>query len=372
MNRVARFDGVPRRALFRLRRLRGRFRSAARRSIDRFRRLLHGSPAPGPSDGSIALDELAIGLLFPEGLTSELRVLVTEVVERDGLTTSSARTILGMLDQRDAPSPVSIKAAMSDLAWGRVGGSQLALDRADRSVSVEIASSGTWEPHVTQALRRLLSPGDTFVDIGANVGYHTLLAASLVGCSGRVVAFEANGDNARLIAHSIEVNGLQQVDLRPLALSDATGFAWFRTAIGSNGGFTGQDAGATFDATSTIVPTLRLDDLDIQGIDVIKVDIEGAEPRALAGAASTIDRDQPVIIFEFSREMVREVAGVDGREFLAWFESIDYELMIINRTDGEFQPIGSIDDLLDSWQDPYRIEDFVAMPVSRRAGLTVL
>ena len=134
-------------------------------------------------------------------------------------------------------------------------------------------------------LRRFLAPGSVFVDIGANVGWHTFLASGIVGADGLVYAIERTPDNARLIAHTIRRNEISNVHLIPFALGESTGFAAFRSAVGSNGGLLGQDEPDYIDPNVTIVPTMRLDDLDVARVDVIKIDVEGAEPIVLRGAA---------------------------------------------------------------------------------------
>ena len=237
---------------------------------------------------------------------------------------------------------------------------QVALDRADHSVSGRIIADGTWEPHVEHVLRQHLAPGSVFVDIGANVGWHTALAAALVGADGRVYAIEPNPDNARLIAHTIDHNHLSNVQLVPLALGESTGFAAFRSAVGSNGGFLPQDDHRFIDPCVTIVPTMRFDDLDIPRVDVIKIDVEGAEPIVFRGAAATIERDHPVILFEFSFQMTEHVGGVTGRDHLRMLESYGYELSLIEQPTGSLVPVGDIDRFFTDWS-PTRIEDFIAI-----------
>jgi FkbM family methyltransferase len=280
------------------------------------------------------------------------------------LSPSTVRRILGSVDQQRSPTSFSVRLSNDDVAYVAVDGIEVALDRADRSVSVSIINDGFWEPHVERVLRRFLAPGSVFVDIGANVGWHTALASSAVGVDGQVYAIEPNPDNARLIAHTIERNQLSNVHLVPIALGESTGFAAFRSAIGSNGGFLNHDERDSLDPNVTIVPTMRFDDLHIPRVDVVKIDVEGAEPIVFRGATETIGRDHPVIVFEFSCEMTERVAGVAPRDHLKMFESYGYALSLIERPDGELVPVDDIDRLLDAWGDRTRIEDFVALPPS--------
>ena len=218
-------------------------------------------------------------------------------------------------------------------------------------MSVPIIRDGYWEPHVEQVIRRVLAPGSVIVDVGANVGWFAALASSIVGADGHVYAIEPNPDNARLIAHTINRNKLSNVHLVPLAFSDSTGFSTFRSAMGSNGGFLNLDEPSSIDPGVTIVPTMRFDELDVPRVDVIKIDVEGAEPIVFRGAAATIERDHPVIIFEFSCEMTERVGGVAARDHLKMFQSYGYELSLIERPTGSLVPVGDIDRFLGDWAD---------------------
>lgn len=309
-----------------------------------------------------------IGLLFPDGLGPESVEVVRGILESDSLNPSTVRRILGTVDQQRSPSPFSVRLSKEDVAYVAIGGIEVALDRADRSVSGPIIDDGFWEPHVEHVLRTFLAPGSVFVDIGANVGWHSMLASSIVGPSGCVYAIEPNPENARLIAHTIDHNKLTNVRLLPIALGESLGFSAFRSAIGSNGGFLGRDESSSFDPNVTIVPTIRFDALDIPRVDVIKIDVEGAEPIVFRGATEVMERDHPIVIFEFSCEMTTRVGGADPRDHLKLFESYGYQLSLIERPTGALVPVDDIDRLLDDWGDWTRIEDFVAIrPDSRSA-----
>jgi FkbM family methyltransferase len=324
----------------------------------RVKRRIHSASAPRSAPAA-EVDHL-VTLLFPDGVSPESVEFVRNMLQSSALDASTVRRILGGVDQQRSPTPFSVRLSQDDVAYVSIGGIDVALDRADRSVSGPIIEDGYWEPHVESVLRRFLKPGSVFVDIGANVGWHTALASSIVGADGLVYAIEPNPDNARLIAHTIQRNRLSNVRLIPLALGESTGFSAFRSAIGSNGGFIGEEETDFIDPGVTIVPTMRFDDLDIAHVDVIKIDVEGAEPIVFRGASAAIERDHPVIIFEFSCEMTERVGGVAGRDHLEMFESVGYELSLIERPWGSLVAVGDIDEFLGNWGNPTRIEDFVA------------
>ena len=303
--------------------------------------------------------EDVLALLFPAGLDDVQHHLVRHAIGDRPPTLAAARLALGSVDQQTTPTPVTIRWGVDDLAFVDVAGVRMALDTADASVSVQIAD-GSYEPHVAATLDRLLGPGDVFVDVGANVGYHTFRAAARVGRDGRVVAVEANPENARLIAHTIEVNSLGNVELVPLALGARRGYVYFGTHVGSNGGFLPE--GASGSGRGTIVPTMALDDLGLDRVSVVKIDVEGAEAIVLDGALATIERHRPTFVMEFSREMTERVSGRSAEEHLQRLVDAGYSIAIIDKTSRGPRPVGSVQELLDGWSDVLRIEDLLLEP----------
>lgn len=93
----------------------------------------------------------------------------------------------------------------------------------DWAVGARIALKRTYEPHVTAVIQQCLCPGMVVIDIGANIGYYTLLAARQVGAAGKVIAFEPSSENCALLQQSLQVNGLTNVRLMPYAVADVNG-----------------------------------------------------------------------------------------------------------------------------------------------------
>ena len=308
-------------------------------------------------------DEWAVvlDLLFPGGLDPDQNHRVRHAIGDAPPSLAAARVALGLLDQQTAESPVTIRWSVDDLVEVDVAGIAMALDRADASVSIQIADGG-YEPHVASTLDRLLGDGDVFVDVGANVGYHTFRASARVGATGRVVAVEANPENARLIAHTIESNAIGNIELVPVALAAGRGYVSFGTHVGSNGGFLPDGASTTGSGRGTIVPTLALDDLGLDRVSVVKIDVEGAEGIVIDGATATIERHRPSFVMEFSKEMTTRVSARSPLEHLARFVDWGYSIAVIDRSTGEPLPVDSVDRLLDDWGDFLRIEDLLLTP----------
>jgi FkbM family methyltransferase len=144
---------------------------------------------------------------------------------------------------------------------------------------------GTYERHVQRLFCERIHPGDVVLDIGANVGFFTLLASKLAGPDGHVHAFEPVPRNLHYLDQHIRLNGIANVSVHPLAIASASGSARFRSGQHPS---MGQLAGAG----ELHVVTASLDDLIASGRirkpAFIKMDIEGAESEALRGAATLL------------------------------------------------------------------------------------
>lgn len=158
--------------------------------------------------------------------------------------------------------------------------------------------TGTYEAQVQEAIVQLLKPGAVMWDVGAHSGFHTALASRIVGRVGQVVAFEPLLTNLARLRRTIELNGLQNVVVRPLAVSESSGVATFHVAASSSMGSLvalGNSA-ATFEVGTT---TLDSELASLRAPAVVKLDIEGAEMAAFRGASELLSRIRPVLIVEF-------------------------------------------------------------------------
>jgi FkbM family methyltransferase len=165
---------------------------------------------------------------------------------------------------------------------------------------------GTNEPPVQEALANYLRAGDIFYDIGANVGFFTVIGAKLVGQTGHVYAFEPVPENAASIRRNIELNNFAHVTLFEKAVSHSTGKGELLLSHCS-GGATLSSAGTSPDVKGTIsIELISIDDLvaqqKIAPPAVVKIDVEGAELDVLQGMSQTIKKFKPVIIYEVDDE----------------------------------------------------------------------
>ena len=202
----------------------------------------------------------------------------------------------------------------------------------DRLIGDSLGSAGDYEPNVLPVFLRSLRPGDTVLDVGANIGIFTLLAAKRVGGDGHVYAFEPIAKNVKSICAGIIGNGFTNISLIPVAASDSAGaVSMHPTDISSNGIV---DVRASLPGDADMAPTNRIDALlgGITRLDVIKIDIEGYELRAWKGIRSLVERFRPLIFSEFSPVAIRNTLAVDPEDYLkALFEFLTGLIHVLHR-----------------------------------------
>lgn len=175
-------------------------------------------------------------------------------------------------------------------------GPRFAVDTQDL-IQRYIYMFGTWEPHMTSWLSRRLQPGDTFVDVGANIGYFSLVASRLVGETGHVVAVEASPLFHQRTLAQARFNGCRNVRAVNAAVSDARESLTFTLASSRNMGANSVvpydgPAESTFEMEACPLPEL-LSDAEIASARVIKIDVEGAEGSVVRGMIPMLGRLRP-------------------------------------------------------------------------------
>ncbi|HAN45842.1 MAG TPA: FkbM family methyltransferase [Cyanobacteria bacterium UBA8156] len=169
-----------------------------------------------------------------------------------------------------------------------------------------------YEPATSLLFARYLRPGDRAVDVGAHVGYYTLLAAALVGETGRVLACELSLPNFQRLSYHLQINGFTQVDPVLGAIGDRCGEISFFVNADNDGGhalwdvgahpFNQQSAQTPRQATAPMRPLDSLLTAEGPPLRLLKIDTEGAEPLVLAGAQATLARWRPpVVILEVNQ-----------------------------------------------------------------------
>jgi FkbM family methyltransferase len=180
--------------------------------------------------------------------------------------------------------------------------SRLVLDVTEFTAGPLYFGGAAYEPRTAECFCQRLGPGSTFVDIGANHGYFSMLAASLVGPSGRVTAFEPNPAVFEQLRTHVALNGFEQrVTAWPWALADRpeSGACLYLSQVDSNSGLSSltpsadtMRAGGLSDTRTIPVPVETFDRWfaasGLDRIDLVKIDVEGAEARVVAGMSEAL------------------------------------------------------------------------------------
>ncbi|KAB2901361.1 MAG: FkbM family methyltransferase [Dokdonella sp.] len=210
-----------------------------------------------------------------------------------------------------------VKQSALEMIPVEMDGYILYVSPSDGDVSTSIRQRHAYEPYVEAVLRKVLRRGDVFVDVGANVGYFTALAAKLVGPDGRVVAWEPLDKNVQLIYAAAWENGFTNVTVYPFAASsDVRMVPMTSSPLSSNAGIRRGEIGSQ--RTRVIAQTQRLDDqlAHLDRLDVIKFDIEGHESHAWRGAASILARHRPHVLTEFHPQCIRSNTDIQPIDYL--------------------------------------------------------
>jgi FkbM family methyltransferase len=197
-----------------------------------------------------------------------------------------------------------------------MGGYELSLPPSDRDIGSAIAAGIPYEPHVAATIRRALAPGDSFLDVGANIGYFTAMAAHIVGPSGKVIAIEPMDKNLQLIYATVNHNRFTQVEVWPFAASNHASIVRIVTDPGTSNALVQHAPSAR--GTSLCASARALDDLlaGVLKIDLMKVDTEGHEPLVWEGFRNGMARCKPRIVTEFHPHSLRTNTGVEPSEYL--------------------------------------------------------
>lgn len=219
---------------------------------------------------------------------------------------------------------------------------------------------GTYEPELRKIIRTVLPPGGVAIDVGANVGWHTLLMGRQVGNGGRVFAIEANPSVRNQLARNIELNRLDQVEIVPCAAAEfAKTLRFFGPSADdprSGDGHVVAIADRQSELLSVEARTLDaiVTERSLIRIDLIKIDVEGYEWPVLQGGEQTIVRFRPCILFEFDSAYAGRGDG-STQKLAAFFDRHGYRIFAIERN--RMRPVETSD-----W--PGGI-NFVAAPAGR-------
>jgi FkbM family methyltransferase len=232
------------------------------------------------------------------------------------------------LDLDKLPHFASVKRALSRRlrrSEVEINGFRMRLDPMD---SLDISLFGRYEPFETSLVVEEVRPGMTIVDVGANIGYYTLLFGRLTGPTGDVYAFEPVPQNREILEENICANGLQNVIVIGRAASDRSERCTFflsKNNLGDHRMFAADEAREELEIQAVQI------DKEIEGpVHVIKLDIQGSEHRALVGMERLLEKSPSVTLFtEFWPKGIH-ASGGSAAEFLALLREHGFEIFHID------------------------------------------
>lgn len=214
-----------------------------------------------------------------------------------------------------------------------LGRYKMYVDTTDVWISSHLLLDGFWEIWVTEAIAALVKPGMVVADVGANLGYFTLLMADLVGPTGHVHAFEPNPVMLRRLRRNVTVNGFAgYTDVHDKALTDVDGAIMsFHIPAENPGGGAITQHRHQIDAGAIDIETIRLDSRpEWHAIELMKVDVEGAEELVWRGAKGLLEGSKlRTVLMEFNTERYADSPG-----FLAAMRAYGFSIGMVEPDQG--------------------------------------
>ncbi len=226
-------------------------------------------------------------------------------------------------------------------------------DKPDRYISRRIREEGIWEPYETALLLAILPPDGVFVDVGANIGYYTVIAAHVVGAGGVVLAFEPDQANFELLRENLELNACGSVVTAVEAgLAERTGAGDLYLSEDNAGDH--QIFAAQAGRRKIAIKLLNGADFlrsRVRRMDLIKVDVQGAEYAVMAGLLPLLlelPGNKPRIILELTPLSLQQ-SGSSGRELIQLLATLAQPFWIIDHIEHRLVAITA--DELARWCD---------------------
>jgi FkbM family methyltransferase len=204
-------------------------------------------------------------------------------------------------------------------------GARMAGDTCDM-IQQYIYYFGIWEPNLTHWIIGRLRRGDTFVDVGANVGYYALLASTLVGSSGKVVAIEASPHIFSLLCANLSRQRVRNVRAVNIAAADSVGtIRVFKGPTYNLGKATVVEAeGSGFEAEVNTAPLNRILESDeLREARIIKIDVEGSEASVISGFAGSLETCHPdlEVVLEINKKHLARVGRSSEEVFHTFYDA---------------------------------------------------
>jgi FkbM family methyltransferase len=211
----------------------------------------------------------------------------------------------------------------------------------DHALIATLLEAGELEPGTRHLIRRILNPGDTYIDVGANIGMHMLAAAQAMNGSGKIIGFEPFGPTKALIDKTMWINGFSGItETHQMAVSNKSGSQLLN--LGATSGHHSLfklDTPAALAKPPVQVELISLDEITKphQVVHLLKIDAEGAELEVLEGAKRLLkDNPQIKLIVELGISHL-ERTGHTIEDWLGKFSNLGFDFQVINANSGELE-----------------------------------
>ncbi len=184
----------------------------------------------------------------------------------------------------------------------------------DQYISRNLMAYGEWEPHIRQVLQSLIKPGMIVMDIGANIGAHTLLMSNLAGDTGKVIAFEPCKLNHDILVHNCILNKCKNTLVYKYGCGDKNksmyiDSKWSQSVKEDNYGCVMLNSDQ-HNKNDECIEIITVDTLNLPKLDVVKIDAEEMEDKVLRGMKQTLERCKPQMIVEIHEHDVKKVSEI--------------------------------------------------------------
>lgn len=223
----------------------------------------------------------------------------------------------------------------------------------DRIIALLLLKNGMLEKREMDLVKKTVKKGWTVLDIGANIGYYSLLLSKLVGKSGKVIAFEPDKNNVNILRKNIKFNNIKNVKVVPAAVSDYTGAGSLFISDSHSGDH------RIYRSLDEKRKTKKIKTIDLDSyfkskekINFIKIDVQGAEELVFKGMKRLLERNKTtIILLEFWPEGLMKI-GSSPRDFLKMIMDFGFTLRHINKRSGKIIKI-SIDECIEICKGSY-------------------
>jgi FkbM family methyltransferase len=219
------------------------------------------------------------------------------------------------------------------------------INKSDISVSEGLLQYGIWEEYTTKIIKENIKKGDTVLDLGAHIGYDTLIMAKLVGPKGKVYSFEPDSKNFELLKKNVEVNHFKNVILINKAVNDKSKVLKFYISQENTADHRLYDSNDNRNYVE--IQSVSLDDYFKKTIkvDFVKMDIQGSEVKALLGARKIISFNKRIKILTEFWPLGLKLSGYGPKALLDFFEKNNFSVQELDENNKKLLTI-SKEDLL--------------------------